>query len=260
MVKNRVQAFKNGLLGQVHLVDEQPVALLDRGEENTVAPFELDLILVVITFVCSHSFAYMHGRSACRILRAKQVHHISLLAQVDSDQFAARDSRHLLDESSLTHTWWAFDQDWLAQRIGSQELHQVCLRRFCMESKLVPGELLLTYQFLVERVVRHFELAFCVFKMTELCLIDIHCLIRREMRLDQLLKIVLTSVDYGCLLGFAGRVDTKAYSVYDDEIYGLFEALMALHFIAIDFHEVYDAKDIPDRESLALEGLELGVF
>ena len=80
------------------------------------------------------------------------------------------------------------------------------------------------------------------------------------MRLDQLLKIVLTSVDYGCLLGFAGRVDTKAYSVYDDQIYGLFEALMALHFIAIDFHEVYDAEDIPDRESLALEGLELGVF
>lgn len=47
MVKYRIETFKHTLLSEVHLIDEEPTALLDGLEKHTIAPMETDVILMI---------------------------------------------------------------------------------------------------------------------------------------------------------------------------------------------------------------------
>lgn len=65
MVKNRVESFKDRLLGQVHLINQEPMTFPDGLQQNTVTPTELNILVVVCV--------------GYRVLRAEQVHHIGLV-------------------------------------------------------------------------------------------------------------------------------------------------------------------------------------
>jgi hypothetical protein len=46
MVQNSIESFEDTLLCKVHLINEQPVALLDSLQEYTVAPSKLDVVFI----------------------------------------------------------------------------------------------------------------------------------------------------------------------------------------------------------------------
>jgi hypothetical protein len=50
-----------------------------------------------------------------------------LLTEVNSNELPSGDLGEVFDQTGLAHTWWPFDQDWLIQLIGPQELQKVHL-------------------------------------------------------------------------------------------------------------------------------------
>jgi hypothetical protein len=71
VVQDGVETFENRLLSQVHLINEEPVALLDGLQQHSITPTKLYVVVVV-----------------CRgdwVLGAQQVHHVGLVTQVHPD-------------------------------------------------------------------------------------------------------------------------------------------------------------------------------
>lgn len=100
VVKDCVQALKHTLLCKVHLVDQEPVTFLDSSKQGTIAPPELDVIAV------GRALVVFSGR----IFASKEVHHVSLLAQVDPGELPTTHSRQILDETGLTNSRRPFYQ------------------------------------------------------------------------------------------------------------------------------------------------------
>ena len=113
VIEYGVQTLQHALLSKVHLIDQEPVPLFDCPEENTIAPPELDIFMVVldIAIFCMDGW----------ILATKEVHHVCLLAQVHPRERSAADLGQIFNETSLSNSWRTFDQDWLLQLIRSQQ-------------------------------------------------------------------------------------------------------------------------------------------
>ena len=113
VIEYGVQAFKHALLSKIHFIDQEPVALLDCPEENTIAPPELDIVVIIldIAIFCMDSW----------ILATEEVHHVCLLAQIHSCKQSAADLGQIFNETSLSNSWRTFNQDWLLQLIRSQQ-------------------------------------------------------------------------------------------------------------------------------------------
>lgn len=117
VIQNSVQALEDALLGEVHLVDEEPVPLFDRPEEGTVAPPERDVLGVALLLA---PLLVDLG-----VLAAEQIHHVGLLAEVDSRQRPSADLGQVLNQAGLSDARRALDEDWLVQLVGAKETVQV---------------------------------------------------------------------------------------------------------------------------------------
>ena len=74
------------------------------------------------------------------VFTSKKVHHVCLLAQVDSDQFPTRHLGQVLNQTCLSNSRWSLNQDRLVQLIGSKELQQVYLCGLCIKRiRVVSG-------------------------------------------------------------------------------------------------------------------------
>jgi hypothetical protein len=113
MVKDCIQAFQYTLLGEVHLIDQEPVAFLDRPEEGAIAPPELNIFTITRLWA-----TVVVG---CGILATKKVHHVRLLTQVDSGEQPATYSGQVFDEAGFSNSRRSFYQGWLLQLMSSQQ-------------------------------------------------------------------------------------------------------------------------------------------
>lgn len=48
VVENGVQTFEHTLLGEIHLINQEPVPLFDCPEQNPIAPAELNIVAVIL--------------------------------------------------------------------------------------------------------------------------------------------------------------------------------------------------------------------
>ena len=128
VIEYGVQTLQHALLSKIHLIDQEPVTLFDCSEENTIAPPELDIFIIVldVAIFCSDGW----------ILATEEVHHVCLLAQVHPGELSAADLGQIFNETGLSNSWRTFDQDWLLQLIRSQQSMKIRLRCLCIEGKL----------------------------------------------------------------------------------------------------------------------------
>ena len=76
---------------------------------------DIIIILIQCSAIVITRFLVLH-----RVLTTKQIHHVSLLTEIHSDELPTSHFGKVLNQTSFSDTWWSLNKNGLVELISTQ--------------------------------------------------------------------------------------------------------------------------------------------